>query len=161
MKKNKNNLDEMQEQKLLKIEHNGFWIAFWGLFASVYIQMAIGNTGFDKIGGEAVLMTVIAVYLFVSCIKNGIWDRKLKPNFKTNMIISLIVGAFFGVYWFFVSYNNYHALVGSIATGVMMFIQLGGSVLLFLSLATAIYNKRMKKLENEPEEDENEVDNDK
>ena len=29
----KNNLDEMQEQELLKIEHNGCWLAFWGLLA--------------------------------------------------------------------------------------------------------------------------------
>lgn len=29
MKRLKNNLDEMQEQKLLKIEHNGMWFAFW------------------------------------------------------------------------------------------------------------------------------------
>ena len=27
----KSNLDEMQEQELLKVEHNGCWIAFWGL----------------------------------------------------------------------------------------------------------------------------------
>ena len=30
MFKKENQLDEMQELKLLKIEHNGFWLAFWG-----------------------------------------------------------------------------------------------------------------------------------
>ena len=30
----KSNLDEMQEQELLKIEHNGCWLAFWGLLQS-------------------------------------------------------------------------------------------------------------------------------
>ena len=38
----KSNLDEMQEQKLLKIEHNGFWFAFFGLFAAIMIQLALG-----------------------------------------------------------------------------------------------------------------------
>ena len=36
IRKMKSNLDERQELKLLKIEHNGCWIAFWGLL--------IGNT---------------------------------------------------------------------------------------------------------------------
>lgn len=35
----KNNLDEMQEQELLKIEHNGCWLAFWGLLAVMAVQM--------------------------------------------------------------------------------------------------------------------------
>ena len=30
----KSNLDEIQEQELLKIEHNGCWLAFWGLLQS-------------------------------------------------------------------------------------------------------------------------------
>ena len=33
MKKN-SNLDERQEQTLLRIEHNGCWLAFWGLLAA-------------------------------------------------------------------------------------------------------------------------------
>ena len=35
----KNRLDEMQEQKLLKIEHNGCWLAFYGLAAVIMIQL--------------------------------------------------------------------------------------------------------------------------
>lgn len=31
MKKMTNKLDEMQEQKLLHIERNGCWFAFWAL----------------------------------------------------------------------------------------------------------------------------------
>ena len=39
MKKNKkSNLDEMQELELLKIEHNGCWLAFWLLLASLIVQ---------------------------------------------------------------------------------------------------------------------------
>ena len=35
----KNNLDEMQEQELLKIEHNGCWLAFWGMLAVMAIMI--------------------------------------------------------------------------------------------------------------------------
>ena len=37
MKKTESNLDEMQEQKMLKIEHNGYWLGFWGLLAAILI----------------------------------------------------------------------------------------------------------------------------
>ena len=38
IRKMKSNLDERQELKLLKIEHNGCWIAFWGLLIVMLIQ---------------------------------------------------------------------------------------------------------------------------
>ncbi len=37
MIKQKNNLDKMQEQKLLKIEDNGEWFASWGLLGAIII----------------------------------------------------------------------------------------------------------------------------
>ena len=37
----KNQLDEMQEQKLLHIERNGCWFCFWSLLAAILIQMAV------------------------------------------------------------------------------------------------------------------------
>lgn len=37
MKKPKNNLDEMQEQKLLHIEQRSFWLAFWMLVAATLL----------------------------------------------------------------------------------------------------------------------------
>ena len=43
MKKMKNNLDERQELKLLRIEHNGCWLAFWGLLIVMLIQLLTGN----------------------------------------------------------------------------------------------------------------------
>ena len=43
IRKMKSNLDERQELKLLKIEHNGCWIAFWGLLIVMAIQMIVGN----------------------------------------------------------------------------------------------------------------------
>ncbi len=39
----KNNLDEMQEQTLLKIESRGMWIAFYGLVISLVVHLLIGG----------------------------------------------------------------------------------------------------------------------
>ena len=88
--KGNNRLDEMQEQKLLKIEHVGVWIAFWGLFAAIVIQMITGGAGaLLQIAGEITVFMLLAFYLLVACIKNGIWDRKLVPSLKTHLLISL------------------------------------------------------------------------
>lgn len=153
MKKNKSNLDEMQEKQLLQIEHNACWIAFWGLFAAIYIQLAIGNGGIERLGGESVIMIILSLYICVSCVKHGIWDRKLKPNLKTNLVVSLIAGLGIGIFWALVSYHRYHALAGSLAVGVFILIVVTGLALALLSLTTAVYNRRKKQLEDGPEED--------
>ena len=49
MKQNK--LDEMQEQALLKIEHNGCWFAFWGLLVMMAAEALLGF-GVKTMAGE-------------------------------------------------------------------------------------------------------------
>ena len=88
MKKNKSNLDERQELKLLKIEHNGCWFAFWGLLAVMLVQLLLGNNDAKNLAGEWIVFMSLCVYLLTACIKNGIWDRRLKPTLKTNTIAS-------------------------------------------------------------------------
>ena len=33
-------------------------------------------------------------------MRNGIWDRKLKPNLKINIIVSSIAAVLAGIIWF-------------------------------------------------------------
>ena len=85
MSKWKNNLDEMQEQKLQRIESAGFWIAYWGLLAVMMIHLVRG--GIEAGAGmlpEWALFMFLSVYIVVRCLRSGIWDRRLKANFKTN-----------------------------------------------------------------------------
>lgn len=147
-----NNLDERQEQKLLQIEHNGCWFAFWGLLAALLIQMALGR-GLSSIIGEWIVFMALALYLSVACMRNGIWDRKLKPNFKTNIIISTIASLVVGVLWFGISYHNYHKLVGSIATGIFIFIVTEVLCVAALSFSSWIYKKRVEKMEMSEDEE--------
>ena len=90
IRKMKSNLDERQELKLLKIEHNGCWIAFWGLLIVMAIQMIVGNDSIKNLAGEGAVLMSLAFYLLVACIRNGIWDRRLKPNL-------LVVGCFMDI----------------------------------------------------------------
>ncbi|MDD4843975.1 MAG: hypothetical protein PHU31_06565 [Anaerotignum sp.] len=153
MKLQNNNLDEMQEQKLLKIEHNGCWLAFWGLLAAILVQTILldANT-MGSIAGEWIVFMCLALYLCVSCIKNGIWDRKLKPNGKTNIIVSFISSFLCSMIFFVSSYVKYHSILGSIATGVFIFISVFVLTILTLSLSMKLYQKRISKIETDCEE---------
>ncbi len=152
MKKVKNNLDERQELKLLKIEHNGCWLAFWGLLAAMLLQMALGNNSLENLAGEWIVFMCLAVYLMAGCMKNGIWDRKLKPTLKTNTLISGIAAIVMGIIWFVISYHNYHNLMGSIMTGVFMLLSVGILCLVVLMIFSRIYKRRIEKLEGSDEE---------
>ena len=68
MKKTKSNLDELQELKLLKIEHNGCWLAFWGLLAVILTQIAIGNDSKQDLSGEWIVFMCLAAYLTIGCL---------------------------------------------------------------------------------------------
>lgn len=153
MSNTKNKLDEMQEQKLLKIERNGMWFAFWGLFAAIMIQSVIFKQAiFPNLIGEAIIFICLAAYVFISCLKNGIWDRRLNPSPKTNLIISLIAGIFCGLLYTITSYINYHNLIGSLATGAFMFISMFILCIVALTASSELYKKRVHKLENQCEE---------
>ena len=90
-KGNKNNLDEMQEQKLLQLESRGFWLLWWGLLAAMAVQLLVyGVEAYRLLLGEWAVFMLSSVYVTAACIKQGLWDRKLKPNFKTNLLMSLL-----------------------------------------------------------------------
>ena len=135
MKKRKNRLDEMQEQKLLKIEHNGCWIAFWGLGIVLVVQLCL------------------AWYIGIACVRNGIWDRKLPPTPKANLFASILAGIVVGVIFFSTSYATYHAFLGSAATGIFMMTMTAGICFAAVSAIAALYRKRVEKLEAEEDEE--------
>ena len=112
----KNNLDEMQEQELLKIEHNGCWLAFWGLLIAMIVQsFAFGSMNFKPLAGEWIVFMILALYLAFACVRKGIWDRKLAMNTKTNLIISAVAGVVMGLFNAVMVFRNYHKPVGTAA----------------------------------------------
>ena len=143
----KSNLDEMQEQALLKIEHNGCWLAFWGLLAVMAIQMVMGVPGTQMLG-EWIVFMVLALYLVIACLRKGIWDRYLKAKRKTNLIISLLAGAAAGI--LITVSNPYlsepldYGLVAGISGGFTFLLCVAA-----LSISMKLYKKRREKLEQE------------
>lgn len=144
----KNNLDECQELKLLKIEHYGCWFAFWGLIVAIFIQMVFGNMEFENIIGEFIVLMSLSAYIVVACLKEGIWDRKLKPNFKTNLFVSTIGAFVSGIVWFIVFYRDFQNLKVSIGTTILVFVLTEVVCLLLLTIASKVYKKRVHQLED-------------
>ena len=143
----KSNLDEMQERELLKIEHNGCCLAFWGLLAVMAVQMVMRVPGRQMLG-EWIVFMALSLYIVIACLRKGIWDRHLKANRKTNLIISLLAGAAAGI--LITVSNPYlsepldYVLVAGFSGGftfVLCFIA--------LSLSMKLYKKRREKLDAE------------
>ena len=143
----KNTLDEMQEQELLKIEHNGCWLAFWGLLAVMAVQMVMGVPGTQMLG-EWIVFMALSLYIVIACLRKGIWDRHLKANRKTNLIVSLLAAVATGI--FVILSNPYlsepldYVLVAGLTGGFTF-------VLCFaaLSVCTKLYRNRRNKLDKE------------
>lgn len=154
MKKQKNVLDEMQEQKLLQIEHNGCWLAFWGLLISLFVQIFLYGREFERIAGEWTVFMCLAVYIVISCLKNGIWDRRMAPVASGNLKSSLLAGGLCGVIFFILKYREYHILLGAAASGVFVAGFAFATCFIGLSVLSYFYRERTNRLENAEEEKE-------
>ena len=155
--KRKNNLDEMQEQELLKIEHNGCWLAFWGLLIALIVQsFAFGNVAFKPLAGEWIVFMVLALYLAFACVRRGIWDRRLAMNTKTNLIISAVAAMAMGLLNAVIIFKNYHKPVGTIAAAVIVALITFVLCFVILSIMMEQTRKRKAAMEAEPE-DANEI----
>ena len=146
-KKSKNMLDEMQDNKLLKIEEFGFWLVFWILVAAILLQELVG---------EIVALLAASVYIVVSSLKNGLWTRKYTPTLKTTVITSLIPSFIFGAINAIRAFVILKKPIEFHSTIQIAAMCIGVYVLCFVLLAVfcLIYKKRREKLDDI--EDENE-----
>ena len=144
----KSNLDEMQEQALLKIEHNGCCLAFWGLLAAMGIQMLLKVPGKAMLG-EWIVFVALCVYLLAACLRQGIWDRHLKANPKTNLVVSAVAGVAVSIFFGVLFRENVSELLDylliSAIPGITVFIL----CFALMTVCSALYKKRRDKLDRE------------
>ena len=138
-------LDEMQEIQMLKVEHYGLWIAFWGLGISTVVQSAMGAP-LKQNAGEGVLLCLIGAFELIANMKAGLWDRSGKPSLKNNLLAAAAAGVFTCV-MVFVS-NRY--LPGALFSGVF------SSILTFsvVQIWAVLYCGRRKHLDSMAEKEE-------
>ena len=143
----KSNLDEMQEQEMLKIEHYGCWMAYWGLLAAMVIQMVMRVPGAQMLG-EWIIFAIMSLYICIACMRKGIWDRRLKAHWKTNLVISLLAAVAVAV--LVILSNPYlsepldYVLTAGLAGGFTFVLGFAA-----LSVSLKLYKKRREKLEQE------------
>ncbi len=142
-----NQLDEMQEQTLRKIESRSFWFCWWLLLAAIVIQGLQGSFWPDMAGELAAFM-LSSIYMVAACLKQGIWDRHWKPQTRTNLFGSVLAGI--GVFVFNLFRLNYWpgALMSGVCTALL--------TLAVLEFTVLLYKKRHASLEKEQKEEEDE-----
>ncbi|MEE1243007.1 DUF6773 family protein [Frisingicoccus sp.] len=154
MKKTENKLDEMQEQRLLHIERNGCWFAFWALLISIFVQMLIFGPGnFKAIAGEWIVFMILAVYLSAACLRNGIWDRRLKPDLKTNLSASLIAAIAAGGILAVINFVSYTEVEAAAVTFVCVAIGVFILTFIALTISAMLYKKRLQDMESRYDEE--------
>ena len=141
---------------MLRVEHNGCWLAFWGLSIALFAQLIYyGPDCSEQIIGEFIVFMCLAFYIGIGCVKNGIWDRKLAPTWKTNLCASLLAGVLGGIIRFFTAYREYQSVEPCVAVGVIIGINIFVICFVLLSASLLVYKWRENRAEREdPEETE-------
>ncbi len=154
-KKSNNMLDEMQDNKLLKIEEFGFWLVFWVLFAAILLQALMGTT-LKELAGEIVALFAAGVYIAISSLKNGLWTRKYAPTLKANLITSAIPSFILGVLNAVRAFVILKKPIEFGVTAQIAAISVGAYIACFalLEVFRLIYEKRRRKLDDTEAEDE-------
>lgn len=145
-----NRLDEMKELKLLHIEEKAYNIAFYGLCILILIKAILtGFNDLEDILGEIGLILILALYVGISCIKEGIWDVRYVPTTKTNTVYSLIGGILSSCIF------GYKAVLlekNVVLYGILGFLGAFLVMMLILKVLSILYYRRFDKLENGDDE---------
>lgn len=147
----RDNLDEMQKQTLLKIESRGFWVLWVLLLAALIIESLLGFAP-REMAAEWFIFMGGCVYSVVCDLRAGIWDRRFKPNTKTNAAVSVVGGAAVLV-WGLIKFAEFGM---GVAVLLAVFLGVCTWVLCFatLQLTMKAYKKRHAELENPKEDDD-------
>ena len=154
MKLRKSNLDEQQERKLLEIESRGCWLAFWGLLVALIVETVVMTKDLRAIIGEWVLFMGLALYLAISCMRAGIWDRRADMSRRTRLLFSLAAGICAGLFLFAFTFTRYQRLIGSLCTGVIGVVFTVALTYFILRLAARATQKRQDELNAEPKDED-------
>ena len=152
----KNNLDEMQEQKLLHIEKTGFWMLYILIAFDLIIKVMKRKKKKDVLV-ELLCFMAVGIYTFVMCVKNGIWDRHIQAGARTNIVVSIISGLIVAVLYLIDyakrsgAHYNWKAAAGAAGFSGLLTTLI---TLLLLCLGTAFYQRRVRVLEEESEDEE-------
>ena len=151
----KSKLDEMQEQKLARIERNISHMAIFGLLALFLIELFLFGYDWKIVGGEFILLMILCFYEIIASLRAGVWSRNIAPTRRNNVLAALAAGLVVFVFFLFMTVRwwDLYPLAGVITaaiSGVATFMLT--YVLLWVSLRE--YERRQKQLDQEADEEE-------
>ena len=151
----KSKLDEMQEQKLARIERNISHMAIFGLLALFLIELFLFGYDWKIVGGEFVLLMILCFYDIIASLRAGVWSRNIAPTRRNNVLAALAAGLVVFVFFLFMTVRwwDLYPLAGVITaaiSGVATFMLT--YVLLWVSLRE--YERRQERLDREADEEE-------
>lgn len=141
-------IDEMQENKLLKIQERGFWLTFWLLFIAIFVQVLIGTT-LKEIAGEIIVLVIASIYIATVSLKNGLWTRKTRPTTKNSLLTSIVPAIILGAFWAVRSIVMLNKTIADCFVQIII-VMLSAYVVCFvmLELLRRIYKKQREKLDD-------------
>ena len=146
--KRESNLDEMQRERLFKIEETGVGLVFWALLAAIVVQLLFGLE-LRHVLGEACVFALLSGYLALATLRNGLWTVSVTPGRRSSALTSLVpaglVGALSAIKAFVISRNAPRGdLVWQLVLTVL--VTYAGCFLL-LEIMRAIREKRRRELD--------------
>lgn len=151
----KSKLDEMQEQKLARIERNISHMAIFGLLALFLIELFLFGYDWKIVGGEFILLMILCFYAIIASLRAGVWSRNIAPTRRNNVLAALAAGLIVFVFFLFMTVRWWDlyplagvitAAISSVATIMLTYF------LLWASLRE--YERRQEQLDQEADEEE-------
>lgn len=148
-------VDERQEKEMMQIERSGFWIMLFILAGSILVQLIAFDINLLHIAGESVAIIIGCMWIMIGFIRRGLWDYFSKPGTKSYVIYSVTAAFLIGSVLSLPYLRSDISLWSFMQMFAVRF--LGFSVLgfLVLSLYGIVVKTRMKKLQEEYEDENN------
>lgn len=151
----KSKLDEMQEQKLARIERNISHMAIFGLLALFLIELFLFGYDWKIVGGEFVLLMILCFYEIIASLRVGVWSRNIAPTRRNNVLAALAAGLIVFAFFLFMTVRwwDLYPLAGVIAAAIS---SVATIMLTYFLLWASLreYERRQEQLDQEADEEE-------
>lgn len=144
-------IDERQEVELLKIEHIGFWLMYYGSLILILVQELVFLVPLDELIPEYIILAIGMVTIVIGSARKGIWTRRSKAGMKNYLISSFsaaLLAGFLLMGFLAVQGSDYVLEVGAIT-----FAGTFGGTFVIVWLLGIYTNRKSAELERRFEDD--------
>lgn len=148
-------VDEREQMEMFRIEHYMYWLTFWALLISIFVQIIFLEGSFWQVAGEWTVFMLMAIGLVIGDLTGGHFDYNSRPGWKYYLSWSLIAAV--AVVGVTLVNGIRHGWYESASDVILPLFFLGAQAFLFtylaLAAAGAFVKYRRRKLEEEYEDD--------